>query len=259
MIILILKGSNSNEVKIKNKQMKKLFIISALLIASLNFAQFTVSKSDGTPINDGDVFIFGTTTYPDNSLEFVVTNPTNQDMDIVIYVESITNTDGSGFELCFGNCYSGVSPRSHYPSDSPYHLAANSSSEPHGNHFLNTATNGNLVLDYVLKFTQVDNAGHQIGTPVTITYRYDQTAAIKMDVLPGVKIFPTLVKNHLITVDSQQDLSFRIIDFLGKTNQKGWLTKGKHQLKLNNLKSGIYFLIMKNREDKKTFRKIIVQ
>ena len=239
--------------------MKKLFIISALLLVSLNFAQFTVAKSDGTPINDGDVFIFGTTTYPDNSLEFVVTNPTNQDMDIVIYVESITNTDGSGFELCFGNCYSGVSPRSYYPSDSPYHLAADSSSEPHGNHFLNTATNGNLIIEYVLKFTQVDNAGHQIGMPVTITYRYDQTAAVKTNHLQGVKIFPTIVKNHRIRVDCTQDLSFKIIDFLGKTSQKGWLTNGLNQINLNNLKTGIYFLILKNNKGEKTYRKIIVQ
>lgn len=239
--------------------MKKLLLIATLLFSYIGFAQFTVATSAGTPINDGDVFTFNTTNYPDNSLEFVVTNTTNQDMDMVINVESITNTDGSGMEICFGLCYSGVTPHTSYPTDSPYHLAANSSSEPHGNHILNNATNGSMVLEYVLKFTQVDGSGNQIGTPVTITYKYDQTASVNDNTLNNVKIFPTLVKNKILSIDTNQDLSVSIVDIQGKTVKETTTTVGLNQIDVSTLNSGNYFILLSNNEGKEDFKKIIIK
>ncbi len=239
--------------------MKKLILITILLLSYLGFAQFTVATSDGAPINDGDVFTFNTTNYPHNSIEFVVTNPTNQDMDVVIFVESITNTNGSGMEICFGLCYSGVSTHTSYPTDSPYHLAANSSSEPYGNHILNNATNGSLVLEYVLKFTQVDGNGNQIGTPVTITYRYDQTASVNDNTLNDVKVFPTIVKNKIINIDTNQDLSVSFVDIQGKTVKEIKATVGLNQVDVSALNTGNYFILLSNNEGKEYFKKIIIK
>ncbi len=240
--------------------MKIKFLLITLLISFFGFAQFTVAKSDGTPINDGDIYTFGTTTYPDNSIEFVVTNPTAQDMDVVINVVSITNTDGSGMEICFGLCYSGITAHTFYPTDTPYHLTAGSSSEPNGNHILNSITNGALVLEYVLKFTQVDVNGVEFGTPVTITYRYDpSTASVSSESLIDYNLFPTIVKDNKLTIVSNNNLEVTIINLQGKTVKQSVITPNNQNIDLSNLKANVYFVLVADDKGNEDYKKIIIQ
>jgi len=240
--------------------MKKLIFALFLFFTSQTFAQFTVATSDGDPINDGDLFTYSSTQYPNNSLEFVVTNTTNQDIDVVINVISITNTNGSGMEICFGLCYSGISAHTSYPTDTPYHLAANSSSEPHGNHILNNATNGSMVLEYVLKFTQVDGSGNEIGSPITITYRYDPNAASIRDVAKfDFSVYPTIIKDNILNLDTNLPLNINFADLQGKEVKQSTINSGKSTINLSDLNSGTYFLIATDNNGRESFKKIIIQ
>jgi len=238
--------------------MKKISLILALLISTISFAQFTVAKSDGTPINDGDVFTFTTNTYPDANLEYVVTNTTNQPINIVIEVVSISNTDGSGMELCFGFCYSGISAHTEYPTDAPYQLAANASSEPHGNHFFNAASNGSNTLDYVFKFKQLDDNGNEIGNSVTITYRYAPTASVNDDFLKTFNLYPTIIKNNTLNIQTSEKLDLNFINIQGKTLKQIKVDSNTKNIDVSNLNSGTFFILISNEKGEEAFKKIVI-
>jgi hypothetical protein len=236
----------------------KLFI-SLLLITTISYAQFTVAKSDGTPINDGDVFTYSTNTYPDSNLEFVVTNTTNQGIDVVIEVVSVDGTNGSGMEVCFGLCYSGIALSGVYPSP-PYHLDANASSEAHGNHFFNTASSNNGdVIEYVFKFKQVDTNGDQIGNSVTITYRYDVNAAVNDYNNIDFSVYPSIVTSNALTIKTTDNLQVTFVDLQGKTVKQFKVDNSTNQVDISDLKSGTYFLLISNKIGKEEFVKIIKQ
>ena len=42
---------------------------------------------------------------PDGSLDYTVTNNSDQDINMRIEFVSAVNADGTGFELCFGQCF----------------------------------------------------------------------------------------------------------------------------------------------------------
>jgi len=239
--------------------MKFFNLIFALLISSVTFAQFTVAKSNGTPINDGDIITFNTNTYPEASLEYVVTNTTNQGIDVVIEPISISNTDGSAMELCFGSCYSGVSVHTVYPTDTPYHLDAGASSEQVGNHFLNTASNGSNVIEYVFKFKQVDNNGNEIGTPITFTYRYDPTASVESNLATKFDLFPSIIKNKLLNVQTSEPLELTFVNLQSKTVKQIKVNTTTNNINIADLKSGVYFILVVNNKGQEAFKKIIVR
>ena len=240
--------------------MKTLNLIAVLLLVSTySFAQFTVAKSDGTPINDGDIFTFTSNSYPDASLEYVVTNTTNQPINVVIEVVSISNTNGSGMELCFGSCYSGVTAHTNYPTDTPYQLAANASSESNGNHFLNTASNGSNTIEYVFKFKQLDMNGNEIGNTVTITYRYDPTAGVNDNFLTSFNLFPTIIKNNVLNIQTSENLDLTFVNIQGKTLKQTKVNTNTKSIDISNLNAGTYFVLIANKDGQEAYKKIILQ
>ena len=99
-------------------------IISALIA---NFVIFSCSKDEPGPVDptievltyevedlDGNIFVnnqtveFSVLDYPDASLGFYVRNTSSETIAMRIEVESMSGTDGSLMELCFGECYFGV-------------------------------------------------------------------------------------------------------------------------------------------------------
>jgi hypothetical protein len=240
--------------------MKKLqLLILLFFITSFIHAQFNLSKIDGTPINDGDVFTFNTNQYPDANLEFAIENTTNQDIGVVIEVVSISNTNGSGMELCFGLCYAGITVNTVYPTDGPRNIPANSTIS-NGNHFLNTASSPNgEVLEYVFKFKQVDANGNQVGDSVTITYRYDPNAAGVENYNSGIdySIYPSVITNNNLNIRTTKNLTMTVLDLQGKTIKQVEIKPSTDRINVSYLNPGIYFLLISDEQGKKELLKII--
>src|SRR5687768_10256725 len=120
----------------KMKMRKVLFILGLLAFTTSN-AQVTVTKTNGTPIANGQVFTFNSLEYENAYFGFLVHNNTASSVDVRILCESITNATGAGMELCFGNvCLASVSTGNAYPSTAVTIAPGGTNSE--FDHFLNS-------------------------------------------------------------------------------------------------------------------------
>ena len=167
-------------------------IISALLAS---FVIFSCSKDEPGPADppvqeltydvedlNGNVFVnnqtleFSVLDYPDASLGFYVRNTSSETIAMRIEVESMTGTDGALMELCFGECYFGVTTGTSYPtspSTPNVNIEPGQTQASPGDHFFNMDSgDGNTVVEYTFKFYLADENGDQDGTAFRLNYRY---------------------------------------------------------------------------------------
>ena len=169
-----------------------LIIITALIA---NFVIFSCSKDEPGPVDppiqeltydvedlNGNVFVnnqtleFSVLDYPDASLGFYVRNTSSETIAMRIEVESMTGTDGALMELCFGECYFGVTTGTSYPtspSTPNVNIEPGQTQASSGDHFFNMDSgDGNTAVEYSFKFYLADENGDQDGTAFRLNYRY---------------------------------------------------------------------------------------
>lgn len=204
-----------------------------------------VKKSDGTVITDGSVFSYNTVDTEESILHFVVYNTAATDIKVKILCESITNSDGSDFEFCFGgNCMPFVTVGQNYPPNG-FTLPAGSNSGD-GDHFWNkkaVSTTGSYPMNFVFKFYQVDGFGSPIGSPVRITYKsLEQLAVNEVDFAKyGISLKSTII-NDDIKFEAKNAGTIYLFDASGKLVTSKAINKGENTVNVNTLKSGIYIL-----------------
>jgi Secretion system C-terminal sorting domain len=236
--------------------MNKLVLIS-IFICLTSYSQITVTKHDFTPIIDGDVVAFSSSVFPASELAFYVKNNSINSTNVRISCVSLLNTDGAGFELCFGNeCLASVEEGTSYPS-SPVTLAPNASN---GNfdHFLNTIP-GTGTKDFVFKFYQLSGSNAIFGNSITFTYRYSPNLSVdEVSQLEnsGVILKSALIENEL-ELDVLKPTSIEIYNINGKMVFNTALNYGVQSIDVSNLKSSIYVLKFKNSEGKTSTKKFI--
>jgi hypothetical protein len=168
-------------------------ITSPLIISALiaNFVIFSCSKDEPGPVEvltyqvedlEGNVFAdnetidFSTVVYETATLNFKVRNTSSKTIAMRIEVESMSGTDGSLMELCFGECYYGVTTGSSYPSNpsSPsVNIEPGQTQVSSGDHFFNSDPgDGTTPVEYIFKFYLADETGNQNGTEFRIKYIY---------------------------------------------------------------------------------------
>lgn len=172
-------------------------ITSPLIISALiaNFVIFSCSKDEPGPVDptvevltyqvedlDGNVFAdnetidFSTILLETATLYFKVRNTSSETIAMRIEVESMSGTDGTGMELCFGECYYGVTTGTSYPlnpSSPNVNIEPGQTQLSIGDHFFNTdGGDGNTPVEYTFKFYLADEAGNLNGTAFKINYRY---------------------------------------------------------------------------------------
>jgi hypothetical protein len=176
-------------------------ISSPLIISALiaNFVIFSCSKDEPGPVDppvdppvevltyqvedlEGNIFVdnqtleFSTINYPDASLLFKVRNTSSETIAMRIEVESMSGTDGLLMELCFGECYYGVTTGTSYPTNpsSPnVNIEPGQTQESSADHFLNSDVGDGITpVEYTFKFYLADESGNQNGTAFRIKYRY---------------------------------------------------------------------------------------
>ena len=172
-------------------------ITSPLIISALiaNFVIFSCSKDESGPVDpstqvltydvedlEGNIFVnnqtleFSAVDYENAVLGFYVRNTSSETIAMRIEVESMSGTDGTGMELCFGECYYGVTPGTSYPlnpSSPNVNIEPGQTQLSIGDHFFNTdGGDGINPVEYTFKFYLADEAGNQNGTAFKINYRY---------------------------------------------------------------------------------------
>lgn len=172
-------------------------ITSPLTIITLivNFVIFSCSKDETGPVDpptqvltyqvedlEGNIFTdnetleFSSLDYENAVLGFYIRNTSSETIAMRIKVESMSGTDGSLMELCFGECYYGVTEGTSYPTNpsSPnVNIEPDQTQVSSGDHFLNSdGGDGITSVEYTFKFYLADETGNQNGTAFRINYRY---------------------------------------------------------------------------------------
>lgn len=230
--------------------MKKILILLTILYFNGIQAQITVAKLDGTPILNNDVINFNSISDPQASLDFHVFNNSSANIKVKIECVSLTNADGTGMELCFGNvCLSSVSAGESYPNN-PVTIAPNSSNGLF-DHFYNTnAGNGQYPADYVFRFYQIDALGNEIGNSITLTYRYTSTlSTTNFNSLNsiGVSIESNFIEKEL-EITTVNNIEMNLYNMNGKEIRKQTLNSGNHTVDASSLSSGTYIINFKTDE-----------
>lgn len=245
--------------------MKKIILGISMLFAIGIQAQLSVLKYDGTPIVNGQVISYNTTTYSISSLGFNISNSSNAAISVKIRCESITNADGTGMELCFGNdCFSSVAAGSNYPpGNGVVTVPANSTiGAGLGYHFWNSNTgNGvNYPIQYVFKFYQRDSSGNEVGNAITFTYRYGPNLLVDSFTAENLGI---LIKSNsvssILELETPQAVAMRIYDLNGKLVQSQNLLSGTNSIPVSELTTSVYIIDFTSTEGKKYTTKFVKQ
>ena len=153
----------------KHKVMKKnIFILFIILFYQFNtYSQnefaFQVENSEGEVIQDNETLNFNSVEYPDASFSFFIRNLTDETILVRSQITSISGTDGSGMEFCFGECYFGVSENFSYPLASFVEIESGQVQTSVGDHFYNQDVgDGETPVEYTFRFYMVDANGDEV-------------------------------------------------------------------------------------------------
>ena len=248
--------------------MKKIVFLLACLTSSLSFSQMTMTKLDGTPINNGDIFTYSVlgnasevTSADPAYLGFKIYNSSAGDIKVRMKVMSMTNATGSNLQFCIDPiCVGTISVGSSYPSGSqPYSLVPANGQNRNFDHFVNAyAGNGTDPVQYVLKFYMVNNFNAEIGTPITITYKYDPLLSTQANDLKsnGITLKSTLVDSQ-VEFEATAGGQTALYDVNGRVVSNTRYTSGYNFVTVSNLNAGVYILSFTTDEGKKASLRII--
>lgn len=250
--------------------MKKISVILLCLFSAMSFAQMTMKKLDGTPINNGDVFTFNVLGDVSGMLDpdpayfgYKIYNSSNSNISVKMKCMSITGgATGTNLQFCIDPiCIGTISVGNSYPADMSSTIPANGSN---GNfdHFINfDGGTGGAVVDYVLKFYMVGSFGEEVGTPITITYRYNptfSTAGFSSLNTAGIKVVSSLVKSQ-IEFNASANGTAQLFDLNGRQISNVTFAAGNNNIDVSNLSAAVYILNISTQEGKKGSLKIIKQ
>ena len=239
----------------------KLLLLSVMGSFAIANAQYTVADRAGNVLADGDVIEYGTTQYPDASYEFYVTNnnPSNEIYTRIEFV-SATSGKGDGFELCYGECITGLSIGQTVPPVPEVLPIGVGETTLEGNHFFNgDPGNGSSNLDFVFAFHQYESNGTtEIGTPLTFTYRYNPTLGVNETRIVKLKVQSTVVSNQLV-LTVNEPVSMIIYDLRGRAVKQANFEIGRQEVNMSDLSAQAYILQFKNEQGATQTTKIVVQ
>ncbi|WP_296313571.1 T9SS type A sorting domain-containing protein [Winogradskyella sp. UBA3174] len=239
---------------------KTLLLLSLMLSYFVSFAQFELRKtSTDELITDGQTIAFnesGPTFGADYNWKFKVTNTSTSDIYMRIFVDNMTNTDGTNYQLCFaGVCLNSIATGSGYPSSAALILPGESNTA--GNSLWNQHPTGTTdVMSWTFRYQAFDIAGNEIGTPLLMTYSYDINLSVEESELTNVQIFPTSVKNEL-TVTSNEVLDAEIFNILGAKVKHVKTNAGTSIINISDLSSQLYIIRFTNETGKQIIKKIV--
>ncbi len=242
--------------------MKRILLLTSVLISAFGFSQIALTRHDGTPVSNGQVLAFNSNSGTAAEFDFYVKNTsTTASVNVKINCMSLVNTDGFGFELCFGNeCLPDVEEGMTYPINTPYVTLPPLGQSGNDGHFLNTPVASNTApfpKDYVFRFFQSGNPSG--SNTIDVTYRYDPNLSneeISQLQSSGVIVKSTVVENELV-LDVLKGDSMVIYDLNGKAVLTSKLNYGIQNISVSDLSSGVYIINFISSEGNTSTKKFI--
>ena len=222
-----------------------IFVIAIFLITFATLAQnpYTVKDHDGLEITEGMVVTLNNFGVPNGSFDYFVTNDSDEDIYMRIEFVSAVNADGSGFELCFDQCFIGLVIGQSLPPAPNFVTIPAGQTTPSGNHFAATLES-NEVQDYNFRFYLTDSEGADIGNDLNFTYRYDPILGSNDFRELGVSITSTVIFNNM-EVYAMEDMNMVIYNLQGQLINSQILSTGNHTINMSYLSPQMYIVKFK--------------
>jgi hypothetical protein len=240
--------------------MKRILLLTSIFIYSFGFSQISLIRHNLTPVTNGQVVAFNTAGDPNGLFDFKVkNNSTTSATNVKINCTSILNSNGTGFQLCFGNeCLPDIAEGETYPVNIPYVTLAPGALSGNDGHFLYDVALSSppYPKDYSFRFFQ---AGNPTGNTIDVTYRFDPNLSIdEINQLrtSGVIIKSTIIENQLV-LDVLKSSTIEIYDLNGKMVKSSNLSYGIQTIDTSNLNSGTYIVNFTDAYGNSTSNKII--
>ena len=238
-----------------------LFLTNIFVYSQVVYA-FSLETTDGIVINDNEVLEFSEITYPDASFDFYVRNDTAEAINVKIEVVSFSGTDGSSMELCFGECYVGITLNQSYPSNSFVTIAPNDTQASSGDHFFNEDPgDGSTPVEYTFRFYMVDGDGNEVVsipelfTELSVGYYYSSTLSVD----DFDQINATLShSNGVLKIHSEKQYQLNIYDVRGSLIIEKDIQIGDNYINSSIMPNHLYLLNFREENGTSIFKKIIL-
>jgi hypothetical protein len=232
--------------------MKKTFFALLFICTFISAnAQFNFRKSDGTPINNGDIISFGATSIP---LNFRITNTSNQPIDVKFKCIGLINATGILFQLCYGgSCYDNVNLNEVYPNYENI-LEPGASNPSQGDYLINYNAGNGSVMDYQFSVYALGNEANAIN----FTYRFDPQLGVNDSASDwkGIQLQNTIISSTIL-FKAEQNGKVELVNINGQKVFSNQFKAGENQINLSSVSSGIYFATFTNSENKSAQFKLI--
>lgn len=245
----------------------KIFLFIGLFLTSIfSYSQvvyaLSLESTDGVVIDDNEVLQFSETTYPDASFGFYVRNNTSEDINVKVEVTSMSGTDGSSMELCFGDCYNGVALNQTYPTNTFVTIAPGETQASSGDHFYNQDPgDGNTPVEYAFRFYMVDENGDEVVSQAElITYThvgYYYSSTLSLDDLSEINA-KLSYSNGIFKIFSQQQYRLSIYDITGSLIVEKDIEMGDNYINSSMIENKMYILNFVEENGNSVFKKIIL-
>lgn len=237
--------------------------VSVNVFSQVEYA-ITVEDLDGNTLYDNQILQFDTLEYPDASFTYKVRNNTSETIRVRVEVESFSGTDGSMMELCFGECYFGISQGQSYPINNaqPFvYIGPGETQIADGDHFFNSDPgDGNTPVEYTFRFYISDENGDgvvsqaELQTDYTIGYYYSSTLSVT-DV--NDTNFQISYNSKLLSIISPTDCKLEIFDIQGKLVNTHELNFGVNSIFNQNLEGKVLIFKFQFSDGNHHFKKFI--
>jgi len=237
--------------------------LSVNVFSQVEYA-ITVEDLDGNSLSDNQILQFDTLEYPDASFTYKVRNNTSETIRVRVEVESFSGTDGTMMELCFGECYFGVTQGQSYPINNaqPFvYIGPGETQIADGDHFFNSDPgDGNIPVEYTFRFYISDENGDgvvsqaELQTDYTIGYYYSSTLSVT-DV--NDTNFQISYNSKLLNIISPTDCKLEIFDIQGKLVNTHELNFGVNSIFNQNLEGKVFIFKFQFSDGNHHFKKFI--
>jgi len=237
----------------------KLLLLAVVFAAFSMNAQYVIKDHDGNVFTEGMVIEYGTYGLQGASLEYYVTNNGGDAINMRIDFVSAVNADGTGFELCFGQCYVDLVVGQNVPPAPQFVVINSGATTPEGNHFANTLEgDGSTVQDWNFRFYETDENGADIGNELNFTYRYNPLLGVEDYSKLDVVVSSTVILNEM-TVKTVEELNMVVYNLQGKIVKNQQLSIGQQTVDMSGLSSQMYIVKFNNNEGASKTVKIVVK
>lgn len=244
--------------------MKKIILMAGLLLGSMVQAQEISVTGNGTVITDGQEFTYNSLEESESELTLIATNISDENINIKMRLDEMTNTNGQNVQFCFGElCFFSVSEGSMVPTNaSGVTLEPGETNNPN-DHFWNNnpGIDGTSAVEYVITFVKVDDEGEVIDDLLTFTYIYQPTlSTTDINTLQnmGISLNQTLVKEQLeVTTEYAGTMDVYAVN--GQIVKSVALASGYQSVNASDISAGIYIVKFTNTNNQTHQVKIVKQ